>query len=126
MRVRVPPLVVLRIAEAEVAADVDDRAPLAEPGRRELRGFTRRQRGEDDLSVARILADDEGRRRGVEMRLHIAQRLALAPTGDRGDEPGLRMAQQQTRELAARVSRRVDDRHLDRHRRILCGGPNIY
>jgi len=60
------------------------------------------------------------------MRLHIAQGLALAPAGDRGYEPRLRMAQEETRELAACISRRANDRHSDRHRRILCGEPYIY
>jgi hypothetical protein len=55
------------------------------------------------------------------MRLHIAQRLALAAAGDRRDETRLGMAQQQTRELATRIARRANDRYLHRHRRILCG-----
>jgi hypothetical protein len=62
----------------------------------------------------------------MEMRLNIAQRLALPAASDGGDEPRLGMPQQETRELPTRVARRTDDRDLHRHRRILCGWPHIY
>ncbi len=126
MRVRVPTLVVLGIAEPEVATDVDDGTTFGEPGGRELCGLTRWQSGEHDLGVAGVRAHRERRRRGVKMRLHVSQCLALPPSRGRSDEPRLGMAQEQTRELATCVARHADDRHFHRHRRILCGLSHIY
>src|SRR5437588_131118 len=78
MRVTVPALVEHGIPQAKVGADVDDRAALVEPRTGLLRGLTRRKRGEDDLSVADVGADHERIGRRVQVRLELAQWLALA------------------------------------------------
>ena len=59
MRVAVPALVVLGVAQPEVGPDVDDRAALREPSARGLGGLARRQRREDDLRIPHLLPDDE-------------------------------------------------------------------
>ena len=77
MRVAVPTLVVLRVAQPKVRPDVDERAALRKPGRCLLRGLTRRQRREDDLGFSDVASDDERCGRAVEVRLDITKRLAL-------------------------------------------------
>src|SRR5712691_4721737 len=110
MAVAVPPLVQPGIAKTEVAADVDDRPTLVEPGARLLRGFPRRQRSENGLRVADLLADDERVRRGVQVRLHGTERLTLVGARNRGDQLGLGVTQDEPGELTARVARDANDR----------------
>src|SRR5919201_1191372 len=115
MGVAIPALVELRVAKPEVAHDVDDDAPLVKPRRRLARRLAGRQRGEHDLGIAEVAADAERVGCRVQMRLHRAQRLALTRARYRGDELRLGMAQDQTRELPARVPCRSHDRHGRRH-----------
>src|SRR5207302_5526970 len=108
MRVAVPALVELRIAQPEIRADVDDHAPLVEPGAGLPRGLAGRQGRENTLRVADVGADDEGIGGRVEMRLKLAQWLALARACDRRDESRLRVTQDESRELAAGVAGGAD------------------
>ena len=119
MGVLVPTLVRLRIAQTEVGADVDDRAALVDPRWGLLRGFARRERGEDDLGVTDVVPDPQRVGRTMKVRLYIAQRLALMRARDRSDEAHLGMAQQDARELSPRVPGDPDDRDPDGHRTIM-------
>src|SRR5437867_56959 len=113
-RVLVPvPLAVERgIPEAEIAPDVDDDASFGEPGRRALRGLAGRQRREHDLGLAHVVAYDERPRRVVQVRLDRPECLAMVASRDGGDEPRLRMPQEEPGELAAGIPGRADDRHI--------------
>src|SRR5581483_6809839 len=113
----VPPLVRLRVAEAEVGAQVDEPPPFREPGAGLLRGLARGKGREHDLGVPDVAPDQERGGRAVEVLLDVAERLAVVRARHRRDEADLRMAQEDARELAARVARDADDRRLDRHRR---------
>src|SRR5205814_1704768 len=113
--VLVPALVGLRLTQPEVRSDVDDRATLPEPTRREPRGLARRQRGEHDLRVADLAADRQRRGSAVEVRLDVAQRLALMRARDDRDDSSFRMAQEQARELAAGIAGDANDRDADGH-----------
>src|SRR5438309_10433121 len=132
MAVSVPPLVQLWIAKAEIAADVDDRSTFVEPGTRLLRGFPHRQRREDYLGVADLLADDERVRRRIQMRLRGAERLAAMGPCHGGDEPRLRVPEQEACDLAARITGNANDSDASRHRRRimrpvgkLCNRPHL-
>ena len=121
--VAVPPLVQLRVAQPEVAADVDDRAPFVEPPLGQLRRLARRERGEDRLRVLDIGADDERLWRAVQVRLRRPEWLALMRARDGGDQTRLGVAQQQPRELAARVAGDPHDRDPGRHQREIMRRP---
>ena len=119
MRISVPALVQHRIAEAEVAPDVNDRAAVPEPAGCLLRGLAGWKRCEDDLRVANLQPDNEGIGRAVKVRLNGAERLALMRPGDHGDKPRLRVPQHQTRELATCVASNSNYRCLRRHSQIM-------
>jgi len=90
---------------------VEARGTVAEIGH----GLARGQRGEDHLRVADIRSHQERVGRSMEVGLDRAERLPLMRPRHDGDEDRRGVAQQQPRELAARVARRADDRDLHRH-----------
>ena len=119
MRVAVPPRVARQIAQTEIAADVDERSTFLQPGRCELRRLPCRERGDDDFRVADIGADDERGRSTVQMRLDVAQWLALMGPGHGRHELDLGVAQEDPGELSARVAGDPDDGDACRHAWII-------
>ena len=122
MRVPVPALVELRIAQPKVASDVDDDPPIVEPSTSLPRGLTSRQRGEDHLGIADVRSDHDRLGRAVQMRLRRAQRLALVGPSHGRDQPRLGVPQKQSRELAPGVAGDADDRYAGGHRKIMRSG----
>src|SRR5438477_10281705 len=120
MGVAVPALVKLRIAKAEVASEIDDRAAVPEPHARLLRGLTRWKRRKHNLGVPHVRTHDERIRGRVQVGLDGAKRLSLMRARHRRYKSRLGMPQHQTRELATRVASNTNDRDAGRHtRRIM-------
>src|SRR2546423_1423758 len=119
MRVAVPALVQLRIAQAKVASYVDDGPPVIDPGAGLPRGFASGERREHHLRVSDIRSDHDGIRRAVQVWLCRAERLTLMGPGHRGDQSRLGVPQEQSRELAPGVAGDADDRYSRGHRKIM-------
>ncbi len=107
----VPLCVLLRVAQAEVGADIDHGDARADERHAGLGASRVRQRREDEVDVTNLLADHEVV--AGEVREHRRQRLARGAAPADADELRLRMRIQEPRQLSAGVPRDVYDAYLD-------------